>query len=36
MRGWNIKDYSAIDQEEMLIPFILSMVGIDQKRETNE
>ena len=34
MRGWNIKGYSAADQEEMLIPSILSIIGIHQKRET--
>ena len=36
MRGWNIKGYSAVDQEEMLIPSILSMLGIGQEHETNK
>lgn len=36
MRGWNIKGYSAVDQEEMLIQSILSMLGIHQERETKK
>jgi hypothetical protein len=31
-----IKGYSAVDQEEMLIPSILSMLGIGQEHEINE
>ena len=35
MRGWNLKDYTAEDQQELLIASILSMMGVQQNLEAS-